>query len=178
MPGIVVACSAGAGARHRSMLTTPMTVTTATDRIVGTETYRKPTRRDAFLMEMQALLPWAGLVALIDAHFPMPAVGRRLVPLECMLRILLLQHWFDLVDGACEEALYDSAALLAFVGIDLGEMPVPNAPSILEFRQRMEISGLRHAVLAEVEQILLQQGLHVRAGKIVNAAVLQVRHQP
>ena len=127
---------------------------------------------------MQTLVPWAKLVALIEPHFPRSAKSRRPVGLECMLRIRLLQHWFKLADAACEEALYDSAALLAFSGIELTEVPVPDAITILEFRHRLDKSGLGHAVFAEVECNLLQRGLRVRVGTIVDAAILQARRRP
>jgi transposase, IS5 family len=170
LPGIVVACAGGVSARNRSASTTQPTSPDG-----DFETYRKPTRRDGFLMEMQALLPWAKLVALVDPHFPQVAGGRRHVVLECMLRIFLLQHWFNLGDATCEEALYDSAALLAFSGVGLREIPVPDAGAIFEFRQRMEKCAVRDAVIAEVERTLDQHGLRVRKGTIVDAAAVQTR---
>ena len=175
-PGVVVACAGGASARNRSAASTKPTQVTETHRATDVEPYRKSTRRDAFLMEMQTLLPWARLVALVDPHFPKVAGGRRHVVLECMLRIRLLQHWFNLADAACEEALYDSAALLAFSGVELREVPVPDAIAILEFRQQMEKCAVGDAVFAEVERTLLQHGLRIRAGTIVDAAVVQARY--
>jgi len=97
-----------------------MSLAAATDHTGGFEKYRKPTRRDAFLAEMQSLVPWPDLVTLIEPHYPKAGNGRPPIGLERMLRIHLLQHWFNLADVACEEAMYDSAALRAFVGIDLG----------------------------------------------------------
>jgi IS5 family transposase len=54
---------------------------------------------------MQGLVPWTGLVTLIEPHYPKAGNGRPPIGLERMLRIHLLQHWFNLADGACEEAL-------------------------------------------------------------------------
>ena len=54
-----------------------------------------------------------------------------------MLCIHFIQHWFNLADEACEEALYDSVALRRFVGIDLGREPVPDATTMLKFRSRI-----------------------------------------
>lgn len=51
-----------------------------------------------------------------------------------MLRIRFIQHRFNLADLACEEALYDSASLRSFVGIDLGREPVPDSTTITKFR--------------------------------------------
>ena len=89
-----------------------------------------------------------------------------------MLRIHLLQHWFNLADAACEEALYDSAALRAFAGIDLGREPVPDATTILKFRHLLERHELGQAIFAEVGRILQQRGLKLSAGTIVDATII------
>jgi IS5 family transposase len=88
-----------------------MSLAAATDHTGDFEKYRKPTRRDAFLAEMQNLVPWSDLVTLIEPHYPKAGNGRPPIGRERMLRIHLLQHWFNLADVACEEAMYDSAAL-------------------------------------------------------------------
>lgn len=72
---------------------------------------------------------------MIEPHYPKAGNGRPPIGLEGMLRIHLIQHWFNLADLACEEALYDSASLRRFVGIDLGREPVPDATTILKFRK-------------------------------------------
>jgi IS5 family transposase len=149
-----------------------MTLAAAADSTSGFERYRKPTRRDAFLAEMHTLVPYAQLVALIEPHYPKPGNGRPPIGLERMLRIHLLQHWFNLADAACEEALYDSAALRAFAGIDLGREPVPDATTILKFRHLLERHNLGQAIFAEVGRILQQRGLKLSAGTIVDATII------
>jgi IS5 family transposase len=151
-----------------------MTLAAAVDTTAGFERFRKPTRRDAFLAEMQPLVPWAELVALIEPHYPKPGNGRPPIGLERMLRIHLLQHWFNLADAACEEALYDSAALRGFAGIDLGREPVPDATTILKFRHLLERHDLGRAIFAEVSRILQQRGLKLSAGTIVDATIIAV----
>jgi hypothetical protein len=94
--------------------------------MTGFERYTKKTRRAMFLEEMEQVVPWAKLCALIEPHYPKPGNGRRPKELEQMLRIYFLQQWFNLSDPAVEEALYDSATLRQFVGIDLGSEPVPD----------------------------------------------------
>ncbi len=149
-----------------------MSLAAAADHTAGFEKYRKPTRRDAFLAEMQTLVPWSDLVELIEPHYPKAGNGRPPIGLERMLRIHLLQHWFNLADVACEEALYDSAALRAFVGIDLGREPVPDATTILKFRHLLEKHDLGQAVFAEVGRILQGRGLRLSAGTIVDATII------
>src|SRR5271170_4846453 len=94
--------------------------------MTGFERYTKKTRRAMFLEEMEQVVPWAKLCVLIEPHYPKPGNGRRPKELEQMLRIYFLQQWFNLSDPAVEEALYDSATLRQFAGIDLGSGPVPD----------------------------------------------------
>jgi hypothetical protein len=84
---------------------------------------------------METIVPWAALCQVIEPHYPKAGNGRPPIGLERMLRIHFLQHWFNLADLACEEALYDSASLRRFVGIDLGRERVPDATTLLKFRK-------------------------------------------
>ena len=81
---------------------------------VGFERYAKMTRRAVFLTEMERVVPWPALSALIDPFYPKPGNGRPPIGVERMLRIYFLQHWFNLSDPAVEEALYDSLAMRRF----------------------------------------------------------------
>ena len=99
----------------------------AADQGAGFETHRKRTRRDEFLDTMNAIVPWAELCAVVEPHYPKRGNGRPPIGLERMLRIHFIQHWFNLADFACEQALYDSASLRRFVGVDLGCEAVPDA---------------------------------------------------
>jgi IS5 family transposase len=148
------------------------TLAMAADQGAGFERYRKPTRREAFLAQMQALVPWAEFGALIEPHYPRAGNGRPPIGVQRMLRIHLLQHWFNLADEAMEEALYDSAALRAFVGIDLGREPVPDATSLLRFRHLLEKHRLGEAIFAEVGRLLQAKGLKLSGGTIVDATLI------
>src|ERR1700690_2906903 len=108
----------------------------------GFERYSKKTRRAAFLEEMELVVPWAELCALIEPVYPKAGNGRHPVGLERMLRIYFLQQWFNLSDPAVEEALYDSVVMREFVGIDLGREPVPDETTICKFRHLLEEHGL------------------------------------
>ncbi|MCC6295869.1 MAG: transposase, partial [Pseudomonadales bacterium] len=92
------------------------TLAMAADQNSGFERHRRPTRRDVFLATMEEIVPWSALCAVIAPHYPKPGRGRPPVGLERMLRMYFVQHWFNLADEACEEALLDSTALRRFVG--------------------------------------------------------------
>jgi transposase, IS5 family len=74
----------------------------------------KVTRRERFLAEMDAVIPWSRLLALIGPHYPKAGQGRQPLGLEKMLRIYFLQQWFNLSDPQAEDALYDSESMRCF----------------------------------------------------------------
>jgi IS5 family transposase len=101
--------------------------------MTGFEQYSKKTRRAVFLEEMEQVVPWRDLCALVEPHYPKPGNGRPPVGVERMLRIYFLQQWFNLSDPAVEEALYDSVVMRGFVGFDLGCEPVPDETTVCKF---------------------------------------------
>ena len=136
------------------------------------ENYRKPTRRDEFLKTMELIVPWSSLCAVIEPHYPQAGNGRPPIGLQRMLRIHFIQHWFNLADMACEEALYDSASLRRFVGIDLGREPVPDSTTITKFRKLLNDNQLGEALFAQVGQELQARGFKVNTGTIVDATII------
>jgi IS5 family transposase len=138
----------------------------------GFERHGRVTRRAAFLAEMDAVVPWAALVAEIAPHYPKAGNGRPPIPLERMLRIHFLQHWFNLSDPAVEEALYDSPAMRAFAGVDLGAGPAPDETTICRFRHLLEAHDLGPRLLDAVNRHLAANGLKVSTGTIVDATII------
>jgi IS5 family transposase len=89
-----------------------------------------------------------------------------------MLRIHFLQHWFELSDPGAEEALYDSRAMRQFVGIDLGQEPVPDETTILNFRHLLEAHNLGDELFRLVNVYLEENGMKVARGTIVDASII------
>jgi len=148
------------------------TLAMAADQGAGFEQYRRRTKREDFLDAMNAIVPWAALCAVIEPHYPKAGNGRPPIGLERMLRIHLLQHWFNLADNAVEEALYDIASLRRFVGIDLGVERVPDETTVLKFRHLLEKHDLGKKLFAEVGQVLQASGFQVKTGTIVDATLI------
>jgi transposase, IS5 family len=144
----------------------------AADQGAGFETRRKRTRRDEFLDTMNAIVPWAELCAVVEPYYPKRGNGRPPIGLERMLRIHFVQHWFNLADFACEEALYDSTSLRRFVGIDLGCEAVPDATTMLKFRRLLEDHKLGEQLFAEVGRVLQASGMKLNSGTIVDATLI------
>ena len=100
---------------------------------------KRQTRREKFLGEMDKVVPWSRLEALIEPHYPKSGkVGRPPIGVPRMLRMYFLQQWYTLADEALEDALYDSQAMRDFVGIDLAREQVPDATTLLKFRRLLE----------------------------------------
>ena len=148
------------------------TLAMAADQEAQFAQHRKPTRRDTFLQTMESIIPWAALCEVIEPHYPKVGNGRPPIGLERMLRIHFLQHWFNLADLSCEEALYDSASLRRFAGIDLGCEPVPDATTLLKFRKLLNTHKLGAALFAQVGQELQTRGFKVNTGTIVDATII------
>ena len=140
--------------------------------MTGFERYTKKTRRAMFLEEMEQVVPWAKVYALIEPHYPKPGNGRRPKELEQMLRIYFLQQWFNLADPAVEEALYDSATLRQFANIDLGAEPVPDETTVCKFRHLLEEHNLGEEILGTVNLHLQAKGLRITSGTIVDATII------
>ena len=150
------------------------TLAVAADQSAEFERFRKPTRRDVFLQTMEAIVPWKALCDVIEPHYPKVGKGRPPIGLERMLRMYFVQHWFNLADEACEEALLDSTALRRFVGIDLGRERVPDGTTLLKFRRLLEDDKhkLGAALFAKVGEVLQSKGMKVGTGTIVDATII------
>ncbi|AHC75142.1 hypothetical protein CSB95_5616 [Pseudomonas aeruginosa] len=109
---------------------------------------RKQTRKELFLIEMDRVVPWKGLIALIEPHYPKGEGGRPAYPLMAMLRVHLLQNWFGYSDPAMEEALYETTILRQFAGLNLER--IPDETTILNFRRLLEKHELAAGILAVI----------------------------
>ncbi len=134
---------------------------------------KKTTRGEKFLADMERVVPWQRLIAVIEPLYPSSGrVGRQPVGAAKMLRMCLLQQWYGLADEALEDAIYDSQALREFVGIDLPLESVPDATTLLKFRRLLLDNDLTKALFEEINAHLAQQGLLMRAGTIVDATII------
>ena len=132
----------------------------------------KITRRERFLAEMDAVIPWPRLLALIEPHYPQAGNGTQPMPMERMLRIYFMQNWFNLSDPAAEDALYDSESMRRFAGIELVEDAIPDESTILRFRHLLEQHRLTEQIFAEIRTLLEEKRLLLKSGTIVDATII------
>jgi IS5 family transposase len=120
---------------------------------------KKRTRREKFLAEMERIVPWSRLTAVIEPLYPKSGrVGRPPIGVPKMLRMYCVQQWYSLADEALEDALYDSQALRDFVGIDLSRESVPDATTLLKFRRLLQDNDLTRALFDEINAHLTKKG--------------------
>jgi transposase, IS5 family len=131
---------------------------------------RKQTRKELFLIEMDQVVPWRGLVALIDPHYSRGAGLRPAYPLTTMLRVHLMQNWFGYSDLAMEEALYETPMLRQFASLNLER--IPDETIILNFRRLLEVHELAAGIPAVINDYLGDRGMSLLRGTIVDAMLI------
>jgi len=137
-------------------------------------TAKKRTRRERFLQEMEAVVPWKALIDLIEPPYPKTSSkgGRPPYPLETMLRIHLLQQWYDLSDPAMEDALIEVPTMRRFTGIDLISDRIPDETTILAFRHLLEKHDLGDQIFEAVKAHLKANGMAMKQGTIIDATLI------
>jgi transposase, IS5 family len=139
---------------------------------LGLDLSTKKTRKREFLEEMNRVVPWTELVALIEPHSPRAKTGRPPFAVETMLRIHFLQQWFGLSDPAMEEALFDVPLYREFALLPDGPVRLPDESTILRFRHLLEKHGLAAQMFAAVNATLTAQGLLLKTGSVVDATLI------
>lgn len=136
------------------------------------EKHGRKSKREVFLDQMEQVVPWSELQALIERHYPKAGNGRQPVGLAIMLRTYFLQQWFSLSDPGMEEAFYESPALRRFAGVDLGVAPAPDETTILRFRHLLERHDLGGEILDTVNRYLETKSIRITTGTIVDATII------
>ena len=137
-------------------------------------TARKRTKRERFLAQMEAVVPWKALIDLIEPYYPKTGSkgGRPPYPLETMLRIHLMQQWYDLSDPAMEDALIEVPTMRRFAGIDLISDRIPDETTILGFRHLLEKHDLGKQIFETVKAHLKTNGMAMKQGTIIDATLI------
>lgn len=134
---------------------------------------KRKTRKERFLEQMESCVPWSRFVAVIEPHYP--KAGRRggqPIGIEVMLRIYLMQQWFNLSDPAMEDALYEIESMRRFAGLELCEDRLPDETTILKFRHLLERHQLSDQLFVQVQAYLQSQGLRMSKGTMVDATLI------
>ena len=133
---------------------------------------KKKTRREEFLDTMDQMIPWKDWIALIEPYYPSGKRGRPTRGIETMLRMYLMQNWFNLSDAAMEDTIYDSYAMRSFMHLDFYKEQVPDATTLLKFRHLLEEHHIGEKIFADVNARLEKAGLIMHGGTIVDATII------
>ena len=133
---------------------------------------KKKTRREEFLEIMDEIIPWDEWVSVIEPYYPKGKRGCPPMGIEKMLRMYLLQIWFDLSDPATEDAVYDSYAMRKFTGIDFMKESVPDETTLCKFRHLLEVNGLNELFFEAINRVMVQSGHMMRDRTIVDATII------
>ncbi len=131
---------------------------------------KKTTRKERFLGEMDAILPWQELLKPILKKYPKAGQGRQPIPAAVMLRIYFLQQWYGLSDPGMEDSLYDVESMRRFAGVELESVPAES--TILKFRHFLERHRLTEQLFRLTRRYLSERGLLLSAGTIVDASII------
>ena len=132
---------------------------------------RHKTRREKFLEQLEALVPWKRLEGRIEPHYPKAGNGRRPYPLSAMLRVHVVQVVYNLSDPAMEDLLYEAESVRRFVGLRLSKA-IPDESTILHFRHLLENHELGQGLFEEIKGYLAQQGVMLKQGTVVDATII------
>jgi IS5 family transposase len=136
------------------------------------EKYGRKSRRELFLDEMEKVVPWSALEALVRPHYAKAGNGRQPVGLSIMLRTYFVQQWFNLSDPGVEDLLYESPVIRRFIGVDLGIAAAPDETTVLRFRHLLEQHDLGGMMLDAVNVHLEAKGIKIQTGTIVDATII------
>ena len=134
---------------------------------------KRVSRREIFLKKMDTLIPWEELTGVIQPYYYAGKRGRPPRGIETMLRMYLLQIWYNLSDELTEETVYDSHAMKEFVKVDFLEEDVPDATTLLGFRHMLEKDKLQEKLFEKINGILEREGMIWHGGSIVDATIIE-----
>ena len=133
---------------------------------------KRKTKREEFLRTMDEIIPWDEWVAYVVPHYPSGKRGRPPLGIEKMLRMYLLQCWFNLSDEGIEDAIYDSYAFRTFMKSDFFSEQAPDATTLLKFRHLLERHGIGKVFFQAISGTLGRCGYMMRGGTIVDATLI------
>ena len=133
---------------------------------------RRQTRKEIFLSRMDQLLPWQNMLEVIEPFYPKAGNGRLPYPLETMLRIHCMQHWYNLSDGAMDDALYEIASMRLFARLSL-DSALPDRSSIMKFRHLLERHQLARQLFKTINRWLVEAGVMMTQGTLVDATIIE-----
>ena len=130
------------------------------------------TNKKEFLEKMDRIIPWSKFIKIIQPHYHEGKRGNRPYKLELMLRIFMLQNFYDLADMKVMNEILDSRAFSAFCCISKPD-EVPDGDTIGRFRNLLTEHDLQKQIFDEVVKLLTKRGLILKKGTIVDSTFIE-----
>lgn len=134
--------------------------------------------RNRSLERIDEEVEWDKFAALVEGIYS-ASEGRPSYPPLTMVKVLLLEQWYNLSDPQMEEALCDRISFRRFVGLGLGE-DTPDYSTISRFRKELARRGLSEKLFEELGRQLERHGLMLKEGTLMDATLVeaQVKRPP
>ena len=128
----------------------------------------------AKLGRLEAVVPWERLAEPIRATYNNNTAkgGAPNVPVVMMLKVVMLQKWFNLSDPAMEGMLLDRISFRAFIGLNMTDATIDET-TIVKFRGRLREHGLMSVLFDDVVACLTERGMIVKEGTLVDAMIVE-----
>jgi IS5 family transposase len=136
---------------------------------------KKKTRKEEFFNQMERIIPWDEILALISPfYYGNSNRGRKRIPLDKILRMYLIQNWFSLSDPATEQEIYDSYAMRTFsrINFDNKSEQTPDETCLCNFRHLLEKHNLGEKIEKLIVDKLNNSGLIMKGGTILDATII------
>ena len=130
------------------------------------------TKKKEFLAQIDRIVPWGEWVTEIKPSYYKGERGNKPYDLELMLRIYMLQNLYDLSDMGTVAEVIDSRAFSEFCGVDSSNQ-VPDGDTLGRFRHILEENGIQQKLFAQVVQRLMEKGLILKKGTIVDSTIIE-----
>lgn len=132
-------------------------------------------KRKRFLDAIDEMIDWHAIECRLQKLYARR--GRPSIPPMTVFKMLLVQHFYNLSDPGCEEAVNDSLAFRRFCGIGLSDR-VPDETTLVRFRQRLVKSHLHDKLLGLINTDLKEHGVIVHRVTLVDATLVEAPTKP
>ncbi len=129
--------------------------------------------RNDQLERIDQMIDWPKVAKQVSGLYA-STEGRPAYPPPTMVKIIILQQWYDASDVAIEEAVSDRLSFRRFAGLSLTDA-VPDHSTISRFRKEVAERGLARRLFTEVGRQLEKKGLLVKKGTLIDASVIKAQ---
>lgn len=132
---------------------------------------------NVFLVKISKIIDFEEFRRMLDACYQ--SVGRCAYDPVILLKMLLLQRWYNLSDRAAVAEAADRISFRIFLNLDINKQP-PDDTTLVRFRNRLDENGLYDELMRKLEKQIIHSGLKINEGRItiVDATLVEAYTRP